>query len=274
MSYWCFALLSSDLYLPQAQVLIDSLQEHHPGVPIHLLYFGDKNFTREGVTVVPAETLQEQDCYAYYPEADRIAANRPAWLLHLLETYQTVILLGSDTVVYAPLQDLMETHLSGYTMYLTPHVTTPIPEDGRCPSMTNVLLAGQFNSDVMAFSNHDQVRYFLFWLHNHLKLHCVREPGILSDQSWFNLAPSLVPNVGIVRSKAYHAAYWNKHEALYTKKNDGLYRVNGELLRLYHFSGFNFDDPGAISEYQDRYRAEGPLLELCEDYAKRVARYS
>lgn len=280
-----FAIQSSADYWPQAQVLIDSILRFHsrPNTEIYVQWFGPGSIpTKQEVTFLTPEDCREQEPLSHYKNvADRIAANRPAFLLKLLAlalNRSQFVVLGADCLLFAPIHPL--SLLGDFLMTMAPHCLKPLPDDGKCPDNHNIIKAGYLNCDMIAFLRDDRTRLFLTWLNVQLETGILRDADdaahSISDQSWWNFAPSFVPAFKINRHPGYNVAYWNLHERPLTKKGQMLFAWDRPLVVL-HFSGFDCtqDPDGAIelSRYQNRIEPAGILLELCRDYLKKVQTY-
>ena len=75
----------------------------------------------------------------------------------------------------------------------------------------------------------------------------------------------------------YNVAYWNLHERALeapgeAPDHDAPWRVNGEPLAFFHFSGVVPGDPTVFSKHQNRFKPAdlGPARALFEDYLRRL----
>ena len=168
-------------------------------------------------------------------------------------------------------------------MLLTPHVTEPLPQDGKRPDERDLLLAGIYNLGFLALSA-EAAKMFLPWWREHLRRDCLNEParGLFVDQRWIDFAPALF-EPGILKDPGYNVAYWNLPHRVLTRDGDHILNrilnrildrifVNGRPLRFFHYSGFSPRAPHLLSKHQHsllRVRlSDTPLLtELCERYA-------
>ena len=85
--------------------------------------------------------------------------------------------------------------------------------------------------------------------------------------------PSFVERVRILRHPGYNTAYWNLHDRAVTRDADGRFRTGGEPLAFYHFSGFDPNNPSALSKHSDRFTwasAGGASRELFEEFRVRL----
>lgn len=98
--------------------------------------------------------------------------------------------------------------------------------------------------------------------------------GLFTDQIWFNLVPVFFEKVKILLHKGYNMAIWNLHERkIKNYRDDGRIEMeNGEFLAIYHFSNWNYFEPGILSKGLTRYSfANRPdLVKLYTDYRIRL----
>ena len=131
---------------------------------------------------------------------------------------------------------------------LTPHVLTPIPEDGFEVSDLAVLRAGVFNLGFIGVGAGTDA--FLEWWTGRLRRHCLSDPdnGMFVDQRWLDYVAAVFPHA-VVRDPALQCRLLESARA--TRRSDGD-RIHGQRppLRFYHFSGFNPDTPYLLSKHQ------------------------
>jgi glycosyltransferase involved in cell wall biosynthesis len=267
-------------YLAHARVLAASLARHNPATRLHVLILDDPNRN------IPAEASFEitwadalpfdpqSDFYtmaAIYDVAELATAVKPWVFQYLFDRGATVaIYLDPDIEVFdslGPLEPLTREH----GMLLTPHITEPLPQDGKRPDESDLLLAGIYNLGFLALSA-ETARSFLSWWRERLRRNCVNDParGLFVDQRWIDFAPALF-EPAILKDPGYNVAYWNLPHRVLTRDGDRIL-VNGLPLRFLHFSGFSPRASHLLSTHQHaslRIRlSDRPLLaELCERYA-------
>jgi glycosyltransferase involved in cell wall biosynthesis len=260
-------------YLPYARVLCGSFLAHHPEARAFVLLC-DRNEgafdpTREPFTLLEVEALQIPDFRAMsfkYDVMELSTAVKPYSLARLFEVEapEKLLYLDPDILVVRPLTPIFEA-LDEYDIALTPHLTRSYDDDKR-PSEIDILRSGVFNLGFLGLRRSASADTLLRWWSERCENGCItrQEAGYFVDQRWMDFAPSLFPNVGILRAPGYNVAYWNLHERKVAWGDDP--RVNDDPLYFFHFSGFRVDAPEAISKHQDRFRLEqlpelAPLFE-------------
>ena len=271
-------------YLAYARVLAASLARHNPGARLHVIILDDPDRSippEPSFEIIRADELPfdpPSDLYtmaAIYDVTELATAVKPWVFEHLFDRGASVaIYLDPDIEVFdslGPLEPLTREH----GMLLTPHVTEPLPQDGKRPDERDLLLAGIYNLGFLALSA-EAAKTFLPWWRERLRRDCLNDParGLFVDQRWIDFAPALF-EPGILKDPGYNVAYWNLPHRVLTRDGDRILNrilVNGRPLRFFHYSGFSPRAPHLLSKHQHaspRIRlSDTPLLaELCERYA-------
>jgi glycosyltransferase involved in cell wall biosynthesis len=267
-------------YLPAARVLATSFTKQHPGAAFSVVLVDDpaRSVKEDGepfellrvdeIGISPGETLKMA---AIYDVLELSTAVKP-WVLETLlrRGAPAVMYLDPDVVVYSPLDDVAAL-AEERGLVLTPHVTSPIPRDGRSPSESDVLASGAFNLGFVAVSG-SAADFLAFW-RERLRRECLVDPARMRfvDQRWLDFAPGVF-GAAVARDPALNVAYWNLHgrEIAF----DGTTPlVDGRPVRFFHFSGYDPDRPWLLSKHQGlRARillSEHPgLASLCDSYRK------
>src|SRR4051812_34993655 len=262
-------------YLAFARVLARSFLEQHPdGTCTVLVVDGpDKRIDPANEpfdVILPNEIgLDEFERMTEDYDVTELSTAVKPWLLRtLLDRYGSISYFDPDICVYTSLAELDE-RVREHGIVLLPHLTGPIPLDGKHPSENDILVAGTYNLGYIGIGDTPAARDMLDWWAERLRRHCLIDPlrGFFVDQRWIDLVPGRYPETLILRDPGYDVAYWNlPHREL--DQDAGAYTVNGEPLRFFHFSGFDPLRRHLLSKHQDRVSlALDPVLaELCRDY--------
>jgi glycosyltransferase involved in cell wall biosynthesis/SAM-dependent methyltransferase len=265
-------------YLAAARVLGESIREHHPEVRFHVLVIdeidGYLDPADERFEVLRPREIGLPDferMAGLYEILELSTAVKPWLLKHLLERSDDGVLLylDPDIRLYDRIDPVFEA-VREHGVALTPHNTEPIPRDGLKPSEADILVAGAYNLGFIGVGRTEFAGFLLDWWSERLERDCVADPanGLFVDQRWIDLVPGLTDDYALIRDPGFNLAYWN----LATRKVERVgdrYQVNGEPLRLFHFSGFDPKYPHLLSKHQTRIRLadEPALAELCAGYA-------
>ena len=277
-----FCTIATEAFLPWALVLFDALARHHPHAARVLLYVraGDEAHRVprvEGVTVLAVEDLVDAATEATlrrrYGIAELCFALKPRLLRHCLDRFgERAVYLDSDLDVQGRLDQAM-IELEGANVVLTPHLDAPLPYDGKRPSELTILRAGSFNAGFVAVSESPEARAFLEWWDTRAAHWGFVAPewGYQGDQKWLDLAPLLFRGVAVLRDLGSNVGAWSLHVRRVERGPRG-YTVNGSPLAFFHFSGFDPDEPGELSRYQNRVRMRDypAVAELAADFARRI----
>jgi hypothetical protein len=247
-------------YLPKAMVLAKSLKKTNPGArfivcllerEIHPAaqryeYFDEVLLAKDlgfeqfeklifKHSIVEASTAVKGQLFVYL-------------LSHYLDENQFVY-LDPDIEVYDELTELKEA-LNEHAIVLTPHLCHP--EDIMDAVMDNELSAlqhGVFNLGFLAISRSEEAERFAAWWTSRLSMFCYDDipRGIFTDQKWIDLAPCYF-EVHILKHPGYNVAPWNLSKR--KLEFSDTYRVNGQKLRFFHYSGFDSGaNEGMIKKY-------------------------
>ena len=255
-------------YLSHARILAESFLRYHPGSRFYL-FVVDKlpsEVETENVTVIPPEDLGLSYYYEMcfkYDVTELSTAVKPTLLRHIMEQHneEGIVYFDPDILIMRPLNELDEAIAVG-NIVLTPHLLKPIPRDGKRPSEEDILIAGAYNLGFVALEKSEATDTFLSWWEERLRDACRVDPssGLMVDQRWVDLVPSLFPSTFILRDDTYNIAYWNLHASQIERDGEG-FLVNGRPLAFFHFSGFNPTRPRDLSKHQNRHRIqEGTAL--------------
>ena len=186
---------------------------------------------------------------------------------------ERVIYFDPDIQLYSSGEGLLR-RLDTAEVVLTPHLIAPLADD-RHPSDLAIVQSGSYNLGFLALRGTAQTAALLQWWQRKLQRDCVVDipRGLFTDQKWMDLVPGLYAHVHVERDAGWNVAYWNlAHRDVQGTAAAG-YRVNGQPLFFFHYSGYS---PGSrlISKHQDRFTLDActpAVRELFAGYDTSVA---
>jgi glycosyltransferase involved in cell wall biosynthesis len=245
--------------MPFAKVLATSFLQHHPQAKFYLLLVdGDADkpavdLGRNIEVITPSRLDLDSEIFfrmsIYYDVTELSTALKPYALKYLLDEGSDIaIYLDPDIQVFSELTEVI-LNLSEAPIALTPHTLKPIPDDGLRPNYNDIMSSGTFNLGFIAIKSCDESRRFLKWWGSRLVYDSIVDisNNLFTDQRWIDFVPSYF-NFSIIRDSGYNVAYWNLHERVLEKTDEGI-TVNGQPLRFLHFSGYRPDKPWILSKY-------------------------
>jgi len=267
-------------FLSYARVLANSYARHEPGGRFYLLVVDglpDGAEVGADVCLLGPEDLALPYFYDMcfeYDVAELCTAIKPSLLLLLFNRFgeEEVIFFDPDILILRPLEELREP-LASASIVLTPNIMKPLPLDGKRPIDQDMLTAGVFNLGFIALHKSEQALEFLRWWEERLRNGgaVVDIPkGLMTDQKWVDLAPTLFPDTVIFRDDTYNVAWWNIHHRKVTRRGEQ-FLVNERPLTFYHFSGFNPASPRVFTkecENRTKLTDETPLADLFDLYVE------
>jgi hypothetical protein len=258
-----FTICSAN-YLPFAKSLGDSIVGHNPDYLFWIILV-DKHkninysfFEPHRIIYIDELSLPAfEEMNNRYDIFELSCALKPfvtEWILENSPESEVVCYFDSDIVVYNRLTEISAS-LNNAAVLLTPHILTPLPNDGKASNEAVLLQAGLYNAGFFAVNHRPQALKFLKWWKERLINKCFNDVrnGLFVDQLWLNFAPLYFDEVHLLQHPGYNVAYWNLHERrvllLPDKKT-----VNDQYpLVFFHFSGYDFKTPDVISKHQNRY---------------------
>lgn len=188
-----------------------------------------------------------------YTALEMAASIKPLAMEYLFRAgYSKVIFLDADILVMGP-ADYIVSQLDHVDVLFTPHITAPL-EDLLRPNDLDILRAGVANAGFFAARNGRCAERFLTWWQSKLATQCIVAPeqGLVAEQKWLELVPSLFPGVSVDRSPGLNVAYWNLPHRDVTKRRD-TYFVGDSPVIFFHFSGVVPENPSILSRYETRF---------------------
>lgn len=241
-----FLTFYSNSFKSRAQVLLNSLNQYHPN---------DKVFAFE---------LNNPTEIGSYVQG--LAKMRIAKMIEILEQNKDIdklVLLGADCELFDSI-DHLNLMLDRYDCVITPHVTSPLPNDNQSPTMFQIYQTGHANADVFAIRNNENGISILKWL-SEQDMKDDKQNGIFYEQTWMSALPFIFDRVGIIRNEGYNVAYFNIIERELNKENDKYYVGNFPLV-IAQYSGYVKGKPEIMAKYQTRHKE---LPEVVLEFFKR-----
>jgi GT2 family glycosyltransferase/glycosyltransferase involved in cell wall biosynthesis len=274
-----FCTVINRSWVAQARALCESVRAHEPSARMSVLIVdpleGLIDPAQEAFEVLRPEDLALEDFEAMtvrYGVMELCASLKPALLKHLLGAGQPVVYLDSDTRMFAPFDGLEEA-LQTHSLLLTPHLLSPLEDDGHEPNELAILLAGSFNTGFAAVRRTQGVETLLDWWSDRLRTGTRLLPsrGMVYEQRWADLLPGMFDEVGLWRDPGVNFGYW-RVATTSVERSEGTILIDGQPLRCMHFTGFEPGEPDRLSKFDNRTKLEHePVLkELCAEYAERL----
>jgi glycosyltransferase involved in cell wall biosynthesis/SAM-dependent methyltransferase len=265
-------------YVAHARVLAESFLEHHPEGTCYVLvidevqgYIDASSEPFELVTPAQLDIDDYEHMAAIYDVLELSTAVKPWLLRHLLEErgLERVAYLDPDIRIYDRLDEI-DGLTREHGLALIPHITSPLPRDGKRPSEADILISGTYNLGFISLERSPRTDGLLDWWSERLKTDCVVAPdaGYFVDQRWMDFVHGVMPDFYVLRDPSYNVAYWNLHGRDLTYRKDHYY-VEGRALRFFHFSGFDPDHRKRLSKHQTRIEVKrgSALARACNSYA-------
>jgi ADP-heptose:LPS heptosyltransferase len=260
---YAFTIVSFN-YLSLARILGESFKKHNPDIEFVILIV-DKvkegtDLSKEKFKIVTIDELDIQNKAEFifkYNITEVNTAVKPYFIrYYLMEKMgaEKIMYIDPDIYFYGPVTKILAGLEKGDLVF-TPHILSPIPDDGKTPNEISIMQVGCFNLGFLALNTTEETKKFIEWWWERLYKYSISAPekGLFTDQKWMDYAPSLVNNVHVLRDFGHNAAYWNLHERKDFSFQDGKYFVNGTPLVFFHYSGYLIDNQNQISKFQNRF---------------------
>src|SRR2546421_1451059 len=263
-------------YVPFARVLAHSLRQHHPDISLFVAladevdgYFDPAAEPFQLVTLADLRIPDLTRFTFHYSRRPLVVATKSYLLSYLLDRgFGTAIFLDADILVLRNLDALFKVARE-HAILPPPHLRAPLTSEDRAPRELNILLAGTYNGGSLAVSDTAPAREFLAWWQDRLYDHCLHavDQGMHYDQHWLDLVPVYFEGVHILRDPGYNVAYWGLPERNSYLPQDQV--ALPESCRFFHFSGFDPEQPPAVTRYSPRLTMSnvGPAVSLFDRYA-------
>ncbi len=231
-----------------------------------------------GTRVVHGDELGVADWPRFsfqYTPFELSCALKPHLLRHVLDQgYDEVVYLDGDMMVYGPLVSVFEA-LGRSSLVLTPHLLTPLPDDGERPHEQAFLVSGTYNAGFLAVRRDGTTGRFLDWWTAMVAQRCITDlaASLFVDQKWLDLVPGMFPGVHVLRDPGCNAGHWTLSQFRFETLADASHTrsgvaVGGAPLVLLHFSRMTPTAPDDYLNSQSRIRLVDthPLTRLVRDY--------
>lgn len=281
MSVFAACTIVAHNYLPQARILAESFRKHHPESDFYIVLVDrpvEARLIKEsGFTVLPISEIDFGDegfehMASIYDVTEFATSVKPFAFRQLVRNHDCVFYIDPDIKLFAPLTPLVEKTLE-HGWSLTPHSLEPIVRNGWQPTEQEIKGAGIYNLGYAGVTK-AAVPMLDWWCDRLRRDSIVDVPNqLFTDQRWIDMAVAIFPAY-IERTTSYNVAYWNLDQRRLWKDGD-TYMVDNDVLRFFHFSGYDPTSPHWISKYQHgRPRvllSESEVLtELCEQYGEQM----
>ncbi len=270
-------------YIAQARAWAESVRRFDPDAPLAVLVvdqlYGAGWTDEEEFAVVGAGEigLPRFESFLFrYDVTEFSTAVKPWFLEYVLDRFgaDAVIFFDPDILCFRPLA-AFEPYLANADVILTPHLMAE-PGARHAELERIVLLCGTFNLGFIALAASAPSRRFLAWWRERLEFDGIHDVGngLFVDQKWLNLAVASELRVRVIQHRGANVAYWNLHQRRIVSDDEGGYRVDGEPLWFFHFSGYLPFASDQVSKYLDgfRLRDRPELRPLFADYTERLVR--
>ena len=252
--------VASVSYLPQADVLFASLREHHPELRPTILVPDVTRIRLDEIREQGVDRIADLLCLddlafdflekarTYYSALEFCSALKVLGSAHILQSESDCLFLDSDMLVLDRLDALLD--FPG-DILVTPHVQSPLPNDGASPDDLEMCASGFINGGVLCSRAGAAA---LPWLVSKTKSQWFVAPqlGMYADQLWLSALPFLFEQTCVAKDRGINVAYWNLHERPLRQDGEKIRLLSGEPLSLFHFSGFSRPGNGRLTKHTDR----------------------
>jgi hypothetical protein len=281
-----FCTVAARNYLPQVATLYASAKLQNPEVRFVALVIDagpddealsrlDRDLEIWTAIDLGLSGIELDNLRGIYDVVELSTAVKPLFFLRLLEKQSRVVYLDPDTYAVSSLTPL-DTLVDEHGIVLTPHFREPVPASVKHIADDHTLTTGVYNLGFGAFSR--DAAPFLTWWWGKLQRDCLNYPllGLFVDQKWVDVGATYFGAFAL-RDAGYNVGPWNLHERELITTAGEVIKVaqTGDLLRLFHFSGFDPEHPRDLSIRLNadlrELSATNPTLEnLAAEYASRL----
>ena len=280
-------------YLPQALATLRSAREagHYSTMHVFVLdaAVGSISMIKsgldtdtKGINVFGPENLDGETqaaflrTFKYYSPFEASCLAKYVGVSYVLQHSKSAdrcVFSDSDVLFLSDTKEAIR-ELGNRAILLTPHQLRPSND----ATEHDFLLNGWINAGFFIVNRENAATAdILNWLIHRISRrgYVATEYGLFCDQAWVSLLPGIFAESVIVsRLAGYNVAYWNLAER-HLQWVEGLFKVNGEPLIFFHFSGFYGAAPGQLTKHGDFPIPTGSVLQqLCKRYQHLLAEYA
>ncbi|MBI5870377.1 MAG: hypothetical protein HZB44_05375 [Actinobacteria bacterium] len=278
MNRLAVATIVAKNHISYARVLAESFREHHSDVPFHVLLadeidglFDPANEPFELLTLKDLSIPHQERFRFNYAQQELSYACTPYLLEMLLDRgFTAAAFLKQESLVLDDLSPVMSEMLR-HPITLTPHLLEPLIGEDAAARELNILQSGIYNVGFLGVSDSTAARRFLSWWQDRVYRHCRHDVpgGMHFEQRWLDLAPVYFEGTHMVRDPGFNLGHWNLSEREVRVSASGL-TAGGSTLRFMRFSGFEPEQPEAVTRYNGRLEMGdiGPAADLFRRYAR------
>jgi hypothetical protein len=253
------ATIFAKKHVALARVLADSFRRQHPDIPFFGLLADEPDgyaFTDEPFRLLSVDDLGFADLCRLrflYSQQELTYALTPYLLHHLLRRgFSAVAFFKQESLVLDDLTPILS-WMRRKSIVLTPHLLQPLPDPDRAKREITILQAGVYNVGFIGVGNTPTAHAFLDWWQDRLRDHCrlAIADGMHYEQRWLDLVPAFFEDFHVLRDPGFNVGHWNLPERAVRIKGD-VCTVDGVPCRFVRFSGFDPDQPNAVTRYSSR----------------------
>ncbi|OFW05484.1 MAG: hypothetical protein A3H96_12280 [Acidobacteria bacterium RIFCSPLOWO2_02_FULL_67_36] len=263
-------------YLSFARVLAASFLRYHPDIPFFVLLADEVDDcfvpAAEPFRLLRLADLKIPglaDLRFRYSQQELTYSATGYLLSHLLDRgFSGAAFLKQESLVLGDMTDVFST-MDHHSIVLVPHLLAPLPGKEGIARELNILQSGVYNVGFLGVSGKPCARAFLTWWQDRLRDHCRHDvpQGMHFEQRWLDLVPAYFDDVHILRDPGFNVGHWNLPERDVRLDGDRVL-AGEEPCRFFRFSGFDPDQPLAVTKYSSRLTMAnaGPAAELFARY--------
>ena len=273
--------ICSNNYISMARVFFASVRKFLPDAVLYLglvdALVDIEGFYPAECVVIPVEELDipdMQDFLFRYSIMELNTAIKPFMFIDLFRRgHQTALYFDPDIQLFGALEEVTGALDAGASFVLTPHLCAP-SEGDSFPDDIGIMQAGIYNLGFLGVRNCAEADDILAWWARRLEHHCLsaQDRGIFVDQKFMDLVPGFAEHARILRNPTLNIAYWNLPQRKLTQEGDE-WRVDGQPLGFYHFSGFDPGRPERLAKHTLAFRDAAitpALAALMRQYAAQL----